>query len=230
MITFYYHPSPNPTKVALFLEESGLPFELVLVDIHKGEQHAPSFLAINPNGKTPALVDGDVTVFDSNAILLHLGVTTGKFIPPDTPALRAQMYSWLMFVASGLAPYSGQLAHFKYVAPASQDYALQRYDFEAWRHWNIVEAQLAKGRYMLGEQYTIVDMAVWAWAIRIPFLLGGEAWEKLPNVKRLVDEINERPAARRVEAIGSSQNHKTEFDADALAALFPHTARSASGD
>ena len=113
MIKFYYHPSPNPAKVALFLEESALPYELILVDTHKGEQHFPAYLAINPNAKTPALVDGAATEFDSNAILLYLAEKTGKFLPDNTSAQRAAMYSWLMFLASGLAPMCGQLGHFK---------------------------------------------------------------------------------------------------------------------
>jgi GST-like protein len=104
MIKFYYHPSPNPAKVALFLEESGLPYEVVPVDTRKGEQHKPEFLAINPNAKTPAIVDGDATVFDSNAILLYLGEKTGKFLSGNTPAERGQLLSWLMFVASGIGP------------------------------------------------------------------------------------------------------------------------------
>jgi GST-like protein len=117
MLKFYYHPSPNPAKVALFLEEAGLPYALVPVDVRKGEQHLPQFLAINPNGKTPALVDGDAVVFDSNAILLYLAVKTGKFLPRNVPGVRAQMYSWLMFVATGIGPFSGQAVHFRHFAP-----------------------------------------------------------------------------------------------------------------
>src|ERR1700716_2132319 len=107
MLKFYFNGAPNPNKVALFLEETGLPYELVPVDTRKGEQHDPAFTAINPNAKTPALVDGDATIFDSNAILLYLAEKTGRFIP-TTPEQRAQMYSWLMFVATGIGPYSGQ--------------------------------------------------------------------------------------------------------------------------
>lgn len=118
MIKLYYHPSPNPSKVALFLEESGLPYELILVDINKGEQHSASYLAINPNGKTPTLVDGDVTVFDSNAILMYLAEKTGKFLPAATPKARGQMLSWLMFQGTGVAPMTGQYAHFQLFAPA----------------------------------------------------------------------------------------------------------------
>ena len=225
MVKLYYHPSPNPAKVALFLEESGLPYELVPVDTRKGEQHAPAFLAINPNAKTPALVDGEATVFDSNAILLYLAEKTGQFLPDNTPAARAQMHSWLMFVATGIGPYSGQAVHFKHFAPEPKTYAVNRYDFEAWRHWNIIEAQLAKHRYMLGDKYTLVDMAVWGWARAVPFILGPEAWAKLPNVKRLLDEINARPAAQRTEALKTRHSFKTEMDDDARKAMFPQNVR-----
>src|SRR5271165_316460 len=102
MIKFYYNLAPNPTKVALCLEEMGLSYEPVPVDTRKGEQHSAAFRAINPNGKVPAIVDGDATVFDSNAILLYLGEKTGKFMPPNTLPARGEMLSWLMFVASGI--------------------------------------------------------------------------------------------------------------------------------
>ena len=225
MIKFYYHPSPNPAKVALFLEEAGLPYELVPVDTRKGEQHAPAYTAINPNAKTPALVDGDAVVFDSNAILLYLAEKTGKFLPENTPAQRAQMMSWLMFVATGIGPYSGQAVHFKHYAPEPKVYAVNRYDFEAQRHWSLIDAQLAKHHYMLGDTYTIVDMAVWGWARAVPFILGANAWEKLPNVKRLLDEINARPAAQRAEALKAQHAYKSEMDDDARKAMFPQNAR-----
>ncbi|GAC1542293.1 MAG: glutathione S-transferase N-terminal domain-containing protein [Ramlibacter sp.] len=225
MIKFYYHPSPNPAKVALFLEESGLPYELVPVDTRKGEQHRPEFTAINPNAKTPALVDGDAVVFDSNAILIYLAEKTGKFLPANTPAARAQMYSWLMFVATGIGPYSGQAVHFKHFAPSPKDYAVNRYDFEAMRHWTIIDKQLAKHHYMLGDTYTLVDMAVWGWARAVPFILGPDAWAQLSNVKRLLDEVNERPAAKRAEALKGRHAFKSEMDDEARKVLFPQNAR-----
>ena len=229
MLKFYYHPSPNPAKVALFLEESALPYELIPVDTRKGEQFRPEYLAVNPNAKTPAIVDDGVTVFDSNAILLYLAEKSGQFLPADTPAARAAMYSWLMFVATGIGPYSGQAVHFKHFAPAPQVYAVNRYDFEAWRHWNIIEARLAQYRYMLGEVYTLVDMAVWGWARAVPRVLGADAWQKLPNVKRLLDEINARPAAQRAEALQSRHAFKTEVDEEARKFLFPQNARLGTG-
>lgn len=227
MIKLYYHPSPNPAKVALFLEEAGLPYEVVPVDTRKGEQHSATFREINPNAKTPALVDGDVTVFDSNAILLYLADKTGKFLSQKTPSKRAQLLSWLMFVASGIGPYSGQAVHFRHVAAEGNAYAANRYDFEAQRHWNLIDAQLAKHRYMLDDTYTIVDMAVWGWARVVPYVLGDGAWDKLPHVKRLLDEINARPAAQRVEALKTRHAYKTEMDDEARKAMFPQNARLA---
>lgn len=210
--------------MALFLEESGLPYEVVTVDSRKGEQHAPAVTAINPNAKTPALVDGEAVVFDSNAILVYLAEKTGRFLPANTPTARAQMHSWLMFVATGIGPYSGHV-HFKHFAPEPKAYAVNRYDFEAWRHWKIVDAQLGKHRYMLGDAYTLVDMAVWGWARAVPFVLGSEAWEKLPHVKRLLDEVNAQPAAQRAEALKTRYTFKAEMDDDARTAMFPQNAR-----
>ena len=232
MIKFYYSLAPNPMKVALFLEEAGLPYEAIPVDTRKGEQHLPAFTAINPNAKVPALVDGDgdtaATVFDSNACLLYLAEKTGQFLPENTPATRAQMLSWMMFVASGIGPFTGQCVHFKHFAPEPKAYAVNRYDFEAWRHWKLIEAQLTKTGYMVGSSYTLVDMAVWGWARAVPFALGPEAYAKLPHVKRLLDEINARPAAQRADAIKTRYAFKTEMDDVARQAMFPQNARLAA--
>ena len=225
MIKLFFHPSPNPLKVALFLEEANVPYELVVTDTRKGDQHKPEFLKINPNAKTPAILDDDIRVFDSNAILLYLAEKYQKFLPANTPENRAEMLSWLMFVATGIGPYSGQAVHFKHYAPEPIDYAINRYDFEAWRHWNILNEHLASRRYMVGNAYSIIDMAVWGWARAIPFVLGAEGFDKLPNVKRLLDEINSRPAAQRAEAIKTQHVFKTEVDDDARKNLFPQNAR-----
>lgn len=227
MIRFYYHPSPNPAKVALFLEETGLPYELVPVDTRQGDQHAAEFVALNPNAKVPVLVDGDATVFDSNAILLYLAEKTGRFLPPDTPADRAAMLSWLMFVATGIGPYSGQCVHFRHYAPEPKEYPLNRYDFEAWRHWKILDAHLADRAYMLGDDYGLVDMAVWGWAGRVPYILGEHAWEQLPHLKRLFDTIQARPAAQRADALKQRHAFKPVVDDEARKVLFPQNARLA---
>lgn len=221
MIKFYYHPSPNPLKVALFLEEAGLPYEVVTVDTRKGEQFSPEFLKINPNAKTPALTDGDVAIFDSNAMLLYLGEKTGKFMPENTLAARGPMYSWLMFVATGMGPYFGQCVHFRHFAPEPKDYAVQRYTYEANRHLKVLDEHLAKNHFMLGDTYTIVDMAVWGWARVVPFVIGDDAWQKYPNIKRLLDEVNARPAAQRAEALKTKFTFKAEFDDEARKNLFP---------
>ena len=227
MLQLYYHPSPNPLKIALYLEEAGLQYELVPIDTRKGEQHSPAFRAINPNAKTPALVDGDVKVFDSNAILLYLAEKTGQFLPPNTPAARAQMLSWLMFVATGIGPYCGQAVHFKYFAPEPKEYAVNRYTFEAERHWKLIDDQLAGKSWMVGDTYTLVDMAVWGWARMIPRFLGDGGFALLPNVKRHLDAINARPAAQRAEALKERFTFKQEMDDDSRKQLFPQNARLA---
>jgi GSH-dependent disulfide-bond oxidoreductase len=220
MLKFYFSGAPNPTKVALFLEEAGLPYEPIPVDTRKGDQHKPAYLAINPNAKVPAIVDGDVTVFDSNAILLYLAEKTGKFLPVKTDKARGELLSWLMFVASGIGPYSGQLVHFRVYAPEKIEYAINRYAFETQRHFRILDDHLAKRKYMLGDAYTIVDMDVWGWARLMP--LGESAWPKFPNLKRLVDEIGARPAAQRAVTLKDRHKFKTEMDDEARKAMFPH--------
>jgi GSH-dependent disulfide-bond oxidoreductase len=225
MLKFYYSGAPNPTKVALFLEEAGLSYEPIPVDTRKGDQHKPDFLKVNPNAKVPAIVDGDATVFDSNAILLYLAEKTGKFLPPNSPKNRGELLSWLMFVASGVGPYSGQAVHFKQYAPEKNKYAINRYEFEAERHFGIIDKRLAKQRYMVADTYTIVDMDVWGWARLGAFVMGEETYAKFTNVKRLVDEISARPAAARAVALKDKYKFKTEMDDEAKRAMFPQNAR-----
>jgi GST-like protein len=117
MLKFYYSGAPNPTKVALFLEETGTPYDPIPIDTRKGEQHKPEFLAINPNAKLPAIVDGNVKVFDSSAILLYLAEKIGKFLPAKTDKARGELLSRMFFVSSGVGPYFGQSVHFRVYAP-----------------------------------------------------------------------------------------------------------------
>jgi GSH-dependent disulfide-bond oxidoreductase len=222
MLKFYFNGAPNPNKVALFLEESGLPYELVPVDTRKGDQFKPEFLAVNPNGKVPAIDDDGVFVFDSNAILLYLAEKTGKFLAPNTPANRAQTLSWLMFIATGLGPYSGQAVHFKHAAPKDLEYAHNRYQYEAHRHYKILDDHLAKSRYMVSDTYSIVDMAFWGWARLAPFVLGDDVFTKYPNVKRLLDEVAARPAATRAIALKDKFTFKTDMDEEAKNFMFGH--------
>ena len=222
MLKFYFNGAPNPNKVALFLEETGLPCELVPVDTRKGDQFKPEFLKVNPNAKVPAIVDGDATVFDSNAILLYLAEKTGKFLPLKGDKARGELLSWLMFVASGVGPFSGQSVHFRNYAPEKIEYATNRYMYEAQRHYQILDERLAKQKYMVGDAYGIVDMAVWGWARLIPVALGDSGWAKFPNLKRLVDESSARSAAVRANALKDKHKFKTEFDEEAKKAMFRH--------
>ena len=227
MLKFYYNAAPNPMKVSLFLEESGLDYDPVPIDGRAGDQHKPEFLAVNPNAKVPAIVDDGITVFDSNAILLYLAQKTGKFLPEDTSEAQAQLLSWLMFVATGVGPYSGQSVHFKNYAPEKQSYAINRYDFEAERHYGILDRRLAAVPYMLGETYTIVDMAVWGWARMIPIVRGENTWRDMPNLSRLVNEINARPAAERANALKDRHTFKADMDDEARGYMFPQNTRLA---
>ena len=228
MLQFYYNPGPNPMKVALLLEELGMDYEAKPVDGMRGEQFAPDYLAVNPNGKLPAIVDGDAIVFDSNAILLYLAEKTGKFLPPDTPKARGALLSWLMFVATGVGPYSGQCVHFTHHAPEKSDYAINRFRREVERHYEVVEKHLAAHRFMLGETYTIVDMALWGWARALPRVLGDEAFAANPHLKRLLDEISARPAAKAVEALLGKHTFKMTMDDEARRYMFPQNTPKAA--
>ncbi len=219
MLKFYYNTGPNPMKVALFLEEAGLDYEAVPIDGRKGDQHKSEYKALNPNAKAPTLTDGETVIFDSNAILLYLARKSGKFMPDGKH--EGDMLSWLMFVATGIGPYSGQSVHFRHHAPEQIPYAVQRYMFEARRHYQILDDRLASQPYMVGGEYSIVDMAVWGWARLIPVVLGEDVPVQMPNLKRLIDEINSRPAAKRAEAIKERFTFKTEMDDDARRNMFP---------
>ncbi len=222
MIRFYYSLAPNPMKVALYLEEAGLAYDPIPVDTRKGEQLTPDFLALNPNGRVPVIVDGQTTVFDSNAILLYLGEKTGQFVIDPGDPRRGAMLSWLMFIASGIGPYSGQCVHFRHYAPEPKDYAVTRYAFEAKRHWAIVDEHLGQNRFMLGDSYSIVDMALWGWTRALPVIFGADA-EALANVKRFVGDIEARPACARASALKDRHAFKTEMDDEARRAMFRHT-------
>lgn len=227
MIRFYFHPTPNPAKIALFLEESGLPYETIPVDTRKGEQHAPAFRAINPNGKVPAIVDtdapggSDARVFDSTAILIYLAEKTGKFL--GTAADKPELLSWLLFIASGLGPFSGQAVHFQYAAPEGLDYAVNRYRREAERHYQVLNGHLEGREFIVGDTYTIADMSAWGWLDRAS-RVRKEADDPLgpfPNLKRLFQAVDARPAAARAREVGTSHAFKQVNDEETKRALFP---------
>ena len=177
MIRFYFNLAPNPMKIALMLEELGQPYEAIPVDTAKGEQHAPAFRAINPNGKVPAIVDTEgpggreARVFDSSAILLYLGEKTGRFI--GSPADRPDLLSWLFFIATGVGPFSGQAVHFQHAAPEKLPYAVNRYRREIERHYRVLDKHLAGRNFIVGGDYSIADMSVWGWLTRASRVLPG---------------------------------------------------------
>jgi GSH-dependent disulfide-bond oxidoreductase len=227
LIRFYFNTAPNPMKVALLLEELGLPYEAIPVDTAKGEQHTPAFRAINPNGKAPAIVDTEgpggreARVFDSSAILLYLGEKAGRFI--GAPADRPELLSWLFFIASGLGPFSGQAVHFQRAAPEKIPYAVNRYRREVERHYRVLDRHLAGRESIVGADYSIADMSAWGWLMRASIALPGEddPLAAFPNVKRLVQAVDGRPAAARAKTIGKDHPFKREMDEDAKRAMFP---------
>jgi len=221
MIKLFFNPAPNPLKIALFLEETGLEYELAMVDNRLGDQHTAEFKSLNPNAKVPVIIDDGEVVFDSNAILLYLAEKTGCFLGGNSGAKRGELLSWLMFVASGVGPFSGQAVHFRHFAAGSNPYSVKRYDFEARRHWQIIDERLTDRPYMLGDEYSIVDMSVWGWGTRIPFMLGDDAMEEFPNLARLMDEIDARPAAQRANGLKDRHKFKEEMDEGAMRNMYP---------
>ncbi|MFA6964546.1 glutathione S-transferase family protein [Bosea sp. (in: a-proteobacteria)] len=227
MIRFYYHPTPNPAKIALFLEEAGLPYETIPVDTSKGEQHTDSFRAINPNGKVPAIVDTEgpggkeTRVFDSTAILIYLAEKTGRFLGASED--RPELLSWLMFIASGVGPFSGQAVHFQHAAPEKLPYAVNRYRREIERHYKVLDDHLAGREYIVGTDFTIADISAWGWLGRAPRVLANadDPLAPFPNIKRWFDAIEARPAVARARAVGKDHEFKTASDEESKRALFP---------
>jgi GST-like protein len=227
MIRFYYHPTPNPAKIALFLEETGLAYETIPVDTSKGEQHAPAFRAINPNGKVPAIVDmqgpggKEARVFDSTAILIYLAEKTGKLL--GSPEDRPELLSWLLFIASGLGPFSGQAVHFQFAAPEGLDYAVNRYRREAERHYQVLNDHLEGRTCIVGDTYTIADISAWGWLDRASRVRKGtdDPLGSFPNLRRLFETVDARPAVARARAVASDHPFKTVRDEETKRALFP---------
>lgn len=227
MIRFYFHPTPNPAKVALMLEEIGLPYEVVPVDTSKGEQHAPSFRAINPNGKVPAIIDTEgpggkeARVFDSGAILLYLGEKTGRLI--GSAADKPELLSWLFFLATGIGPFSGQAVHFQHAAPEKLAYAINRYRREVERHYEVLDTHLDGREFIVGKEFTIADISAWGWLDRAARVLPGESdpLAAFSNVQRLFKTIDSRPAVARARAVGKNHAFKKEMDEETKRSLFP---------
>lgn len=227
MIDFYFHATPNSMKVAVLLQELEIPFAVKPIDIFKGEQHAAAFLAINPNGKVPAIVDGAAIVFDSHAIMLYLADKHGAFVPEDRTEYAA-MLSWLQLVATGLSPFSGQAIHFIHYAPEQLPYAINRYKREVARHYSVLNQRLGQARYLAGERYTIADMALWGWAASAGYIFGADALTAYPHVQRFMDEMAARPAVQGALAMKTAHVFKGELDDESRRAMFPQNEKQAA--
>jgi GSH-dependent disulfide-bond oxidoreductase len=199
MIELYTWATPNGRKVSIMLEEIALPYETIKVDITKGDQFKPEYLAVNPNGKIPAIVDregpdgGRLAVWESGAILIYLAEKTGKLLPGD-PVQRMATIEWLMFQMSGVGPMLGQAHHFRRFAPERIPYAIERYEKEAARLYGVLDRRLGDSEYLAGA-YSIADISTFPWIARHDWQ--GIALDAFPNVKRWFAAISARPAVQR---------------------------------
>ena len=207
MIDLYYAPTPNTWKASIMLEECALPYRVIALDIMAGEQHQPEFLAINPNGRIPAIVDhdgpeGPQAVFESGAILLYLAEKTGRFLAASGRA-RAEAFSWLMWQMGGLGPMAGQAHHFRRYAPEGNEYATERYVKESARLYGVLERHLSDHEWMAGGAYGIADIATWGWVWFHP--MHGQKLDDFPAVARWFYAISDRPAVQRARMVGMDE-------------------------
>ena len=203
-IDLYYWPTPNGWKITIFLEETGIPYKVIPVDITGGDQFAPDFLEISPNNKMPAIVDPDgpggepISVFESGAILIYLAEKAGHFLP-QSPRERYLVLQWLMFQMGSVGPMLGQAHHFRRYAPEEIPYAIDRYTNEAARLYGVMDERLSEVEYFAGE-YSIADMAIYPWLISHENQ--GQRMEDYPNLKRWFESVGSRPAVRRALEVG----------------------------
>jgi GSH-dependent disulfide-bond oxidoreductase len=200
MIDLYTFTTPNGRKPSILLEELKLPYTLHRVDISKGEQFTPEFIAINPNSKIPAIVDrsAGIRVFESGAILIYLAEQTGRFLP-TAPADRSRVMEWLMFQMAGIGPMFGQFGHFQHAAPDKIPYAIERYQKESLRLLGVLDRQLASNLF-IADDYSIADMALFPWvAVAASYL--GITMTDFPHVQRWIDAMQGRPAVQTGMAI-----------------------------
>ncbi|MFD2232809.1 glutathione binding-like protein [Phaeospirillum tilakii] len=211
MIDLYYWPTPNGHKITLLLEEAGLEYRIVPVDITKGDQFKPEFLAFSPNNRMPAIIDpapadggAAVTVFESGAILLYLAEKTGRFLPSDLRGRKTVM-EWLFWQVGGLGPMAGQNHHFNLYAPERIPYAIERYVNETRRLYGVLDRRLAGRPFIAGDDYTIADMACYPWIV--PWQRQQQTLEDYPDLKRWFEAIAARPATQRAYARGDARQN-----------------------
>ncbi len=214
MIDCYYWPTPNGWKATIMLEECGLDYHIIPVDIGGGDQFKPEFLAISPNNRMPAIVDTDpsdggepIAIFESGAILEYLAEKTGKFMPSN-PRDRFRVLQWLHWQMANLGPMMGNANHFKNYGknltddPKQLEYGTKRFVGEVDRLSGVMDAQLSANEYLAGNEYSIADIITWPWAMLIGRLIDEAVWETFPNLKRWVDQVRERPAVEKGFRIG----------------------------
>ena len=229
MIDLYYWTTPNGHKITIFLEEAGLEYRIVPVNISKGDQFKPEFLEISPNNRMPAIVDHapagggkPISVFESGAILLYLAEKTGKFIPADLRG-RVEVLQWLMWQMGGLGPMLGQNHHFNLYAPEKLPYAIKRYVNETARLYQVLDNRLKDRDYVAGP-YSIVDMACYPWIV--PWKRQQQDLEQFPHLKRWFEAVRARPAVVKAYELSKSVNTQRVVDEEAMQLLFGQTAET----
>jgi GST-like protein len=229
MIDLYYWPTPNGWKIAIMLEETGLPYRVVPVNIGRGEQFRPEFLALSPNNRMPAIVDpsppdggGPLSVFESGAILLYLGEKTGRFLPADLRG-RYEVTQWVMWQMGGLGPMAGQAHHFRQYAPEKLPYAIDRYTNEVNRLYGVMNKRLADREFLAGA-YSVADMAAFPWVV--PWKNQGQDLADFPHLQRWFQAMQARPAVARGLDVGKDLRTAAGLDDEAKKILFGQTAKS----
>ena len=229
MIDLYYWPTPNGWKITIMLEETGLPYRIIPVNIGQGEQFKPEFLAVSPNNRMPAIVDHDpigggapISIFESGAILLYLADKTGQFLPKDVRG-RYEVTQWLMWQMGGLGPMSGQASHFRSYTADPIQYAIDRYTKEVNRLYGVMDRRLSDREYLAGE-YSIADMAAWPWVV--PFERMGQKLSDFPHLMRWFEAIKARPAVDRGFNAGKEFRSTAPMDEAARKILFGQTAET----
>lgn len=222
MIDAYLWPTGNGKKITIMLEECGLPYRPVPVNIMKGDQFKPEFLAISPNNKMPAIVDhdaegGSLAIFESGAILQYLAEKSGRFLPRD-PRGRYAVLQWLYWQVGGLGPMAGQAHHFLKYSPTKVEYAMHRFRSEVTRLYQVLDRQLGAHPYLAGDDYSIADIAAWPWVFRYEWQ--GQNIEDFPNVKRWFDAVAARPGVARGAAVGKDWGDSTSITDEDLKRLF----------
>ncbi len=226
MIDVHYWPTPNGWKVTIMLEECGLDYNIVPVDIGGGDQFSSRFLQISPNNRMPAIVDHEplgggepLAIFESGAILEYLAEKTGQFLPTNT-ADKYQVLQWVHWQMANLGPMMGNANHFKNYAkniaddPSQLEYGVKRFVGEVDRLAGVMDAQLSANQYLAGSTYSIADMITWPWAFLIGRLIDESMWETFPHLKRWVDEVAERPAVQAGRNVGSELGKRELTEAE----------------